>query len=180
MSAQPALQTSTTVNPIDISQTEDATHVYVKVANPKSLCPKFEGPFAIESRPSRSQVRVRIGSYANGEPRLLTLHWSSCKIAHLRDKSAEASRNPLGRPKTATATPDSPTSPEAQFKLTAKNDSTISNAGKQAAGANVNKAAGTASSTGDADGAQIQTRLRPLRTTRNQNPNYISYIASPA
>ena len=170
MSAQPALQTSTTVNPIDISQTENATHVYVKVANPKSLCPKFEGPFAIESRPSRSQVKVRVGSYANGEPRFLTLHWSSCKIAHLREGSGEASRNPLGRPKSVNVDADSPVGPDPQIELTAKPESNSN--------AEVNKAAGAAASTSEA--AKIQTRSRPLRTTRNPNPNYISYIAAPA
>ena len=97
-------------------QTENATHVYVKVANPKSLCPKFEGPFAIESRPSRSQVKVRVGSYANGEPRFLTLHWSSCKIAHVRQNFQEGSRPNIGRKKR-----DGPDPTVVQTQLTPNN-----------------------------------------------------------
>ena len=37
LSARPALQTSATVEPLDISFTEKATHVYVKVDNPQGL-----------------------------------------------------------------------------------------------------------------------------------------------
>ena len=44
MSAQPPIQTTSVEAPLDISHTEDATHVYIKSANPKSLCPRFEGP----------------------------------------------------------------------------------------------------------------------------------------
>ena len=81
----------------DISHTENATHVYVKVDNPQSLCPKFEGPYEIYSRPSRSQVELKVGLFKDGTPRLLKLHWSSCKIAHLRDGAQAASRPMLGR-----------------------------------------------------------------------------------
>ena len=54
MDSKPALQTSSTVNPIDISVTEKATHVYVKNENTVGLQPKFCGPYVITSRPSRS------------------------------------------------------------------------------------------------------------------------------
>ena len=37
LDARPALPTSATVNPIDISITDRATHVYVKVTDPKVL-----------------------------------------------------------------------------------------------------------------------------------------------
>ena len=92
MSAKPAIQTSSTENPIDISVTNKATHVYVKVEGTKGLTARFEGPYPIVSRPSRSQVEVRVGSFINGEPRLSVFHWSSCKIAHLRHDAEEGSR----------------------------------------------------------------------------------------
>ena len=98
MEAKPALQTSSQPNQIDISATDSATHVYVKVDEPKGLASRFEGPFEIISRPSRSQVQVRIGSYASGEPRLLTFHWTACKIAHMREEAETGSRPKLGRP----------------------------------------------------------------------------------
>ena len=62
---KPRLKTSSTVEPIDVSYTDKATHVYVKVHEPRGLYPRFEGPWPIVSRPSRSQVQVKIGSYAN-------------------------------------------------------------------------------------------------------------------
>ena len=82
MSAKPGLPTSTVVHPIDVAHTEQATHVYVKVDEPKGLSSKFEGPFLITSRPSRSTVQVRVGSFVDGTPRLQVFNWSSCKIAH--------------------------------------------------------------------------------------------------
>ena len=78
MSAKPALPTSTVSAPLDISKTENATSVYVAVDKPKGLAWKYEGPHEIISRPSKSQVEVRLGSYVDGTPRLQTFHWSSC------------------------------------------------------------------------------------------------------
>ena len=94
---KPAIQTSSMAEPIDISITEKATHVYVKVHEPRGLNPRFEGPFEVVSRPSRTQVEVKIGAYVNGEPRKAIYNWSSCKIAHLREDFVEGSRPQLGR-----------------------------------------------------------------------------------
>ena len=184
MSAQPPLPTSSVPNPIDISHTESATHVYVKQANPQSLCPKFEGPYKIVSRPSRSQVEVRVGSYADGSARLLTFNWASCKIAHLRDDSFEVSRAPLGR---RAATPDSPEPPS---------DSAPQNKLKpnDALGAQAETEVDIPPSqpvvyappsrpSSPSSGAKIQTdsgtnSSRPVRSTRNPNPSYVDAIST--
>ena len=97
LAARPAIQTSTVTDPIDLSWTEKAKYVYVKVDEPQGLSPRFEGPYCIVSRPSRSTVTVRIGSYVNGAPRLQTYNWNCLKIAHLRDGAEEGSRPTLGR-----------------------------------------------------------------------------------
>ena len=55
----------------------------------------------ITSRPSRSTVEVRVGSFADGSPRLQKYHWSHCKIAHLREDAVAAERPGPGRPKTS-------------------------------------------------------------------------------
>ena len=99
MSEKPALQTSNIPNKKDIENTDNATHVYVTVDNPTGLACRFEGPYPIISRPSRSQVQVRVGSFASGLPRLLTFHWSLCKVAHLREGAPESSRPNIGRKK---------------------------------------------------------------------------------
>ena len=98
MADRPAVPTSGKRVFKDISETEEATHVYVKVDNPQSLCPKFEGPYRIFSRPSRSTVEVKLGLFSNGELRKQTYHWSACKVAAMRDEAVEADRPKLGRP----------------------------------------------------------------------------------
>ena len=95
---RPGIPTSTKVSNLDISATNNATHVYIKVDKPESLCPKFEGPYPIHSRPSRSTITVVLGKKKDGELRLATYHWSSAKIAHLREGFVEAQRPSLGRP----------------------------------------------------------------------------------
>ena len=97
LDTRPAIQTSATVDPIDISYTKNVTHVYVKVDEPRGLNPRFEGPYRVIDRPSRSTVTVRVGSFADGNPRLLTYSWSHCKPAYLRDGAVEGSRPNIGR-----------------------------------------------------------------------------------
>ena len=158
MSAQPALPTSSVSKPLDISVTDSATHVYVKVENPKGLSGRFEGPYEIISRPSRSQVEVRIGSYASGAPRLQTYSWESCKIAHLRADAKPASRPNLGRK----PAPQQDTSKKTTSDITQQETMTIS-----------------------ADKVQTSTPVldssstRPPRSTRNPNPQYVHSLVAP-
>ena len=166
MSARPALQTSTIVNPIDLSKTQNATHVYVKVEDPKGLSPRFEGPFAINSRPSRSQVEVRLGSYVDGSPRLQVYSWNSCKVAQMRPDTQEGSRPKLGRPPTKssegrlsitphTSSDDRVPEPTGSNSKMADNSSVQCDQNKQNSP------------------AKIQTSSRPVRSTRNANPLYV-------
>ena len=97
LNEKPAIQTSATVDPVDISYTNNVTHVYVKVDEPRGLNPRFEGPYKVIDRPSRTTVTVRVGSFADGNPRLLTFNWSQCKPAHLRQNAKECERPSLGR-----------------------------------------------------------------------------------
>ena len=98
MSAKPPIQTSSPYSPNNLDHTSRATHVYIKKAKPLSLESKFEGPYEILSRPSRSTIVVKIGSHVDGTPRVLSMNWNSCKIAHLRDDAKSGSRPSLGRP----------------------------------------------------------------------------------
>ena len=164
MNARPAMQTSATVNPIDISYTEKATHVYIKKETHLGLTPLFEGPYKIISRPSRSQIEVRVGSFADGRPRLQIYNWSQAKIAHLRSDNVEASRPNLGRK----PRPDPPTSQTTLTTNTASDDAAgFPPLSEDAAGPSVQQAAKP---------AQIQTEpnysVRNTRITRNPNPQY--------
>ena len=66
----------------DITDTEQVTHVYVKIhGDKKSLSSKFQEPYKVISRPSRSRLQIQVGSYASREPRLQEFSWSSRKPA---------------------------------------------------------------------------------------------------
>ena len=171
MSANPALQTSTVTSPIDIEFTNKATHVYVKIDNPTGLSGRFEGPYEIVSRPSRSQVGVRVGSFASGAPRLQTYSWSSCKVAHLRQGQPEGSRPALGRkpnPKPPTSNVDTPTS------VTNATDRVVNNSERGKIQMPSETVAANPIVTLESESG------RPRRSTRNQNPRYIDAIMSHA
>jgi transposase InsO family protein len=96
--ARPAVQTTHnrehTENYPDL---EKVTHVYVRKGKTTPLGPTFEGPFLITERQGTSCVQIRVGSYANGEPRFETQHWSNLKIAHRSEGEEDAVRKKLGR-----------------------------------------------------------------------------------
>ena len=80
---------------------------------------------------------------------------------------------------------DSPSGPEVDDKLTVKtNSSDAPGVNKPVVGSPPPFAANSArppfSPASVNSGAKIQTSERPVRATRNQNPNYVSYIALPA
>ena len=177
LESRPAIQTSATVNPIDISYTEKATHVYVKVDNPGCLAPRFEGPYKVVSRPSRSQVQVRIGSYASGEPRLQTYSWNSCKIANLRPDTAEGSRPNLGRRRERPSTPTS----ESKMAPDANNDGNddFQTGLSSSSGSGAVTPSNVCLQNTRSEPAKIQMSRQPARSTRNPNPQYVECI-SPA
>ena len=102
---RPGVKMSSQIKHNDITYTDNATHVYIKVDKPQSLCPRFEGPYEIHSRPSRSTIEVVLGCKKDGSLRLQKYHWSSAKIAHMREGASVAQRPKLGRPSTLTSTP---------------------------------------------------------------------------
>ena len=80
-----------------------ATHVYVKLDKTTPLSAKYCGPFPIVSRPSKSTVTIKEGTYVTGIPMLKTHHWQSCKIAHMRPDAPEGQRPQRGRPPKSTS-----------------------------------------------------------------------------
>ena len=175
MSAQPAIPTSTVVEPLDISFTEKATHVYVKVEDPGPLCPRFEGPFRIISRPTKSTVQVRLGSYVDGSPRLQVYSWASCKPAHMRPGDKEYERPKLGRPPTNSSGGPKPT----DSSISSESSQEVNNQGTLHSTRNKRDNIQTLL-TSDTDPAAHRHNPRPARSSRNQNPAYIDYLALPA
>ena len=184
---RPGIQTSNNKKPNNISHTEEVSHVYVKVDSPQSLCPKFEGPYEIYSRPSRSQVEVKIGLFKDGRPRLLTFHWSSCQVANLRDGAEAASRPALGRRPKATSNPHTsvPTYGQDNFDGDSiRNTSTLDDARPVTDNINnniANSSADDSSEMSTNSPAKIQIGNRPVRSTRNPNTSYVhSYSQMPS
>ena len=210
MSAKPALPTSAVVEPIDISFTEKATHVYVKVEDPGALCPRFEGPYKITSRPSRSTIQVRIGSFVDGSPRHQVYNWQSCKIAHMRPEAQEGSRPKLGRPSKDSSDamePSSAPSVVTNQETRTPSDSTPSlddshiKSKQQASRPVTSKPSSESVSRSPhpeylkkgpliteemfnkanwPDILQIPSSGRPVRSSRNPNPAYVDFLALPA
>ena len=133
---------------------EEATHAYTRQHKTTGLQAPYEGPFRIESRPSRSTVRLEVGVYSSGEKRYEIRHLNDIKFAHPGSLAAPASRPKLGRPTSAPASsskstdgssdPQPPT--EKELCLPAKNPQPVE--------------------------PTKQTRF-PARSTRNPAPAYI-------
>ena len=160
----------------DITNTDDATHVYVKVDNPKSLYSKFEGPYEIVSRPSRSTLTVKLGLFKDNSPRLATYHWSSCRVAHLREGATSASRPALGRPpKLApqSAGTDFPSSEPANGPEPTDNQNKPVEPDLFLAGPPSSETLPANIQNDDQPVPSVDESIaRPVRSTRNQNPSY--------
>ena len=77
---------------------DNVTHVYTRQHKAVGLQAPYEGPFRIESRPSKSTVKLEVGNYKSGEKRYEIRHFNDLKIAHLDSLAAPAQRPKLGRP----------------------------------------------------------------------------------
>ena len=175
MSARPPVPTSTVVDPIDVSSTKHAKFVYVKVDQPSGVQPRFEGPYPIISRPSRSTIEIRIGSYANGSPRLQTYNWNLCKIAHLRDETNFSERPKLGRKPNPT-TPQNPASRPSGPAIDPPEPSETLSGAQPHPGYLEKGPLVTKEMFDNADWPKIlkiPNPSRPVRATRNANPQYI-------
>ena len=91
---------------IFMNDTEKATHVYVRNENPKSMRPRYSGPFLIVDRPSDSTIQIKTGNYVSGRARLELHSWARCKPAYLRSGAEEGSRPKLGRPSKIDTSPN--------------------------------------------------------------------------
>ena len=94
---------------------KEASHVYVRVDNPKSLMPKYCGPFEVISRPSDSTVQVKTGNYVSGRP-MVELHtWARCKPAFIREGAPLAERARRGRPRLDNGLETNSTTPSSEL-----------------------------------------------------------------
>ena len=76
----------------------NATHVYLRKHKPTPLGGHYDGPLPIIERIGDSCLKLRVGYYANGEPRHVVAHWNNCKPGVVEPGSPDGQRAPLGRP----------------------------------------------------------------------------------
>ena len=129
----------------------NVTHVYTRQHKTTGLDCPYEGPFRIESRPSRSTVKIEVGIFKNGEKRYEIRHLNDLKLAHPDSLAAPATRPTLGRPKTS-GTSDAQSSTEAKPSVT---PTTPSN---RFPNPTTKQAAGSKQTDRSSDGATVQMK----------------------
>ena len=156
------------------------THVYTKQHKAQGLQTPYEGPFLIESRPSRSTVRIEVGQYKSGEKRYEIRHFNDLKIAHPDSLAAPATRPKLGRPTTVqskgqNATEAGPNPPVQQtgpppfcFGANPSSLNPLNDGNKN----NIDHATSNSGKPA-ASSAEAGNLKRPIRSTRNPAPQYI-------
>ena len=205
----PPVQTSRHIQPEKplASIPDNVTHVYTRQHKAVGLQTPWEGPFRIESRPSRSTVQLDVGTYKNGEKRYEIRHFNDLKLAHPDSAAAEAVRPKLGRPpktsiqpggQQSTDQPPPPTEPVKTDGVPFPHPTSTGRVGNETilsdGVANKNRVSHATSiqsrrvpASGREDGLPIETGPppqtfsgRPARSTRNPNPYYVdSFQISP-
>ena len=96
---RPAIQTSSHRDPPvhEPVNLDRVTHVRLKRHKLGPLQHTYEGPFRIVERVGRSCIRVQVGLYADGTPRIETHHWENAKPAVLSENQEPATKKKLGR-----------------------------------------------------------------------------------
>ena len=93
--AHPALHRKPPVYMPDATQS--CTHVYTKRAKVTPLSPRWDGPYEIIERMGNTSLKLKVGEYVNGTPRLETRHWNTCFPYTPGADCEEATRPSLGR-----------------------------------------------------------------------------------
>ena len=176
---------------------EGATHAYTKQHQTTGLQCPYEGPFRIDSRVSRSVLKLEVGQFKDGQKRFEYRHLNDIKFAHPKSLVAPHQRPKLGRPAGTSAQSNGPSLTDAQAVSNPSNPSNhfpnptavalpvdMLPVNKQTSpvGGNFQPTSHATSiqedrqrSSAAASGGPPSTQpfSRPVRTTRNQNPQYV-------
>ena len=167
---------------------EGVSYVYTKQHNATGFQVPFEGPFKVDSWPSKSTVKIEVGLFKNGEKRFEIRHVNDLKLAHPESLAAPAVRPKLGRPAAVTSSDDvkNPTEATPSIKTTPSNrfpdPPKATNAGNKQASTGRAVAQQRANSAAPTHETSIlvdrqPASERPTRSTRNPNPYYVDSIA---
>ena len=97
--SKPAIQTSSHREPPTHEPTnlDRVTHVRLKRHKLGPLQHSYEGPFPILERVGKSCIKVQVGLFADGTPRVETHHWENAKPAVLSENQQPGTKKKLGR-----------------------------------------------------------------------------------
>ena len=170
----------------------NVTHVYTRQHKTTGLQPPFEGPFRIASRPSRSTVKLEVGIYNNGEARYEIRHLNDLRLAHPESLVAPAVRPKLGRPSAVTSQSDVQIQTETPTNSNDANNQNRFPQPSQPSTLSENKQTGRPAELGKlpannhetsnptnrvpASGSGGGSSTRPVRVTRNPNPQYVDAL----
>ena len=178
---------------------DNVTHVYTRQHQTTGLQAPYEGPFRVEEKVSRSVWKIEVGSYKDGRKRFEYRHLNDLKFAHPQSLAAPVERAKLGRPtsdlskvsvatdKTNSKSKMAPVTPLDRFDYIPNPTVTsrAENVNNENGANNLLQNHATSSSNNNnppsEDRARENSNARPVRTTRNARPNYVSAIwqASP-
>ena len=153
---------------------DDVTHVFTRQHHTTGLDAPYKGPFLVESRPSRSTVRIEVGQYSGGRKRHEVRHFNDLKLAHEDSPAAAVHRPKLGRPSSKVSVPG-----ESSRSTEEKTPSLSSGANRFSATETPpgNLAENNSAVAEGKQPAKIQTPLRQsTRSTRNLAPKYVDAI----
>ena len=141
------------------------THVFTKNHKTLGLDPSWSGPFPVMEQISRSQIRIKVGHAKDGKVRSEVRRLHDVKPAHVAEDTPDAERPRRGRkPRT---------SPLLQ-------NSTPNSGSEPANGGEINNQQNESKQTENPPNSNVladfnhppRSNERPMRSTRNQNPNY--------
>ena len=122
---KPAVQTSGHREPPvhEPTNLDKVTHVRLKRHKLGPLQHSYEGPFPILERVGKSCIKVQVGLFADGTPRVETHHWENAKPAVLADDQQPATKKKLGRkPKSVNNEPITDTSEPTNITIVKTNN----------------------------------------------------------
>ena len=198
--AENVFQTSsarTTVKERPLRELPDGiSHVYVRQHKTTGLQSPFEGPFLVVDRPSRSTIKIEVGTLKNGDKRYEARHLNDIKLCHPDSPTSPVVRSKLGRPsKNVEAKQQNQTNqsvsvgpePPVSQPTNVNNGGTSDTRNHETSTSIVRVPAPGKKARENSNGPPPNPPFprhstKPLRSTRNSNPNYVDaiWVASPA
>ena len=119
--------TSTNVQKEVPSPPDSVDQVYARQHGTKGLQPRYQGPFKVLRRPTRSSLIIKVGLNNDRSDRTEYRSWADCKSAYLREGAQEAAKPKRGRPpkKSSDSSVNSPVDQDASPNVVSTNNNNV-------------------------------------------------------